>query len=242
MTWRNRPLIGFDLETDSPNPDDASVVTACVGIAAASGWNGRTWLLKPARPISAEATAIHGITTEHAEEHGQDRTEALAQIRDDLYRGWEMGCPVVIFNAPYDTTTLDRNLRSAGLGALDIRGPILDPLVIDKAIDRFRKGSRKLIDTCAHYGITLTADDAHGAEADARAACRLAWRLAGAIQPSLPMPLGDISLDDLHQWQAEQYEAQRASFAAYLARQGQQLDDPSTEWPLRTYHPAATVA
>lgn len=248
MSWRDRPLIGFDTETDSPNPDEAQIVTACVGLATSQGWSARGWMLRPARPIAEEAIAIHGITTEHAAEHGQDRAEALIQIRDDLYHGWDMGCPVVIYNAPYDCTVLDRELRRHNLGGLDIRGPVLDPLVIDKALDRYRKGSRKLIDTCTYYGVALSADDAHGAEADARAAARLAWRLAGKPWRGTTgrgqfMAMCGTPLRELHAWQAEQYRQQRESFAAYLASRDEQLDDPSTDWPLRPVpNPATTTA
>lgn len=240
MTWRDRPMCGMDTETTGTDVETARIVTACVGLATPNGWMARNWLFRQDKPIPAEATAVHGITTEHANEHGTNPAEGVAAIRDDLYKAWALGMPVVVFNAPFDLTLLDRELARHGMGGLEVRGPVLDPLVIDKAIDRFRKGSRKLIDTCAHYGITLSADDAHGAEADTLAACRLAWKLGGAMPRDLILTLGDIALDDLHQWQADQYAEQRRSFAEYLARQGKTLDDDSTEWPLRTQQATTT--
>ena len=226
MTWRDKPMLGWDTETDSPNPEDAHIVTACAGWASPDGWAPINWILKPDRPIAVEAQAIHGITTEFAEEHGLDRKVGLSQIRDALEAAWALDSPVVIFNAPYDTTTLDRELRRNGLPGLRVAGPVIDPLVLDKAVDRYRKGSRKLVDAAAHYGVELGAE-AHGAEADALAACRIAWKI-GRRYDDLPE-----SADELHTFQADAYREQRLSFAEYRREKGQPLDDESTDWPIR---------
>jgi DNA polymerase-3 subunit epsilon len=241
-------MAGFDLETTGVDVETARIVTACVGLATKQGWSARNWLLRQDEPIPAEATEIHGITTEYANQCGTDPASSLPEIRDDLYKAWQLGMPVVAYNAVFDLTILDRELRRHNLGGLDIRGPVLDPLVIDKALDRYRKGSRKLIDTCTYYGVALSADDAHGAEADARAAARLAWRLAGKPWRGTTgrgqfMAMCGTPLRELHAWQAEQYRQQRESFAAYLASRDEQLDDPSTDWPLRPVpNPATTTA
>ena len=233
MTWRDRPLMGLDTETTGVDPETATIVTACVGLTGgANRWTARNWLLRQSEEIPAEATAVHGITTEQANRDGQDATEALQEIADDLYRGWSMGMPLVIYNSPYDLTVLDRNLRRHGLEPLTICGPVIDPLVIDKAIDRYRKGSRKLVAVAAHYGITLDAADAHGAEADALTACRIAWKLA----PLMPAPPGNRdALDWLHDWQQVQYADQRASFAAYRVRQGKPLEGGNSVWPMKPF-------
>ena len=233
MTWRDRPLVGFDTETTSPDPETARIVSACIGVAVPSAgtWAPRSWLLRQSEPIPAEATAIHGITTEHANEHGTPAAKAIAQIRDDLYRAWADDMPVVIYNAVYDLTVLDRECRRHDLGVLDVRGPVLDPLVIDKAVDRYRRGSRKLIDTARHYGVTLDENDAHGAEADAFASVRIAWNLAHRLD--------DLDAERLMAWQAEHYAEQRRSFAAYRARRGEPLTDTSTHWPMRPHQQEA---
>lgn len=224
MGWRDY-LAGFDLETDSPDPEDARIVTACVGIANAGGWTPKNWLLQPDRDIAESASAIHGISTEMARLDGVPRDQGLREIRDALTAAWASGAPVVIFNAPFDTTTTDRELRRIGEPGLTC-GPIVDPLTIDKATDKWRKGSRKLFDVAAHYGITL--DGAHDATADALAAARLAWVLAAR----LPAELQD-DLDALTEWQRDQYREQRLSFAAYRRKRGEPLDDESTDWPIR---------
>lgn len=231
MSWRDRPFMALDTETTGVDVETDRIVTACLALAGPNGWQPTNWLLKQGQPIPDEATAVHGIATEHANTHGVDPAEALAQIADSLTKGWALGMPLVVYNATYDLTILDRELRRHDLGPLEV-GPVLDPFVIDKDADPYRKGSRKLIDVCAHYGITLDADEAHGAEADARAAARLAWKVAGRF----------VDLDFAQQEQAAMYRQQRESFAKYLAKQGKQLDDDNRVWPLKPWPGAEGVA
>ena len=56
-------MIGvFDTETDSPDPTDARIISAFVGLLDDDGQliSAEEYLLQPDRPIPAEATAIHG--------------------------------------------------------------------------------------------------------------------------------------------------------------------------------------
>lgn len=225
MSWRER-MCSFDTETDSAQPEDARIISACIGWASADGWKARTWLLQPERDIDESATAVHGITTAMARIDGVPREQGLREIREALAAAWASGVPVVIFNAPFDTTVADRELRRIGEPGLTC-GPVVDPLVIDKAVDRFRRGSRKLVDVCAHYGITL--DGAHDSTADALASARLAWKLASL----LPGTSLRENLQEVTAWQAAQYREQRLSFADYRRKRGEPLDDESTDWPIR---------
>ncbi|MDQ7992973.1 MAG: exonuclease domain-containing protein [Propionicimonas sp.] len=250
-SWRDRPMLAVDSETTGVNPETARLVTVCLGLATSRGWAPSNWLFRQDEPIPAEATEIHGITTEQANAEGTDLRDGLVAIVHDLYRAWDEGMAVVIYNAPYDLTVIDHELRRCGLPPLEVRGPVIDPLVLDKALDRWRKGSRKLVDVAAHYGIEL-GEAAHGAEADALAACRLAWKLgAKAVRLEDYSRTGDgttwlalagVSLADLHRFQMEAYESQRLSFMAYKARKGEPVDDTSTEWPLRSLPGGAAEA
>lgn len=226
MTWYEKPMLSFDLETDGPDPQHARIISASVGIASPTGWQPVHYLCQPERPIPEEATAVHGITTAHAEQHGQPRNVLIPQIRDALHNAWAQGFPVIVFNAVYDLTLLDRELARINAGGFDIKGPVIDPLVLDKHVDKWRRGSRKLVDVAAHYGITL--DEAHDANADSLAAARVAWTL-GAKFPTI----GTLDLLDLHELQVVAFKEQRESFAAYRRQQGQPLDDESTDWPIK---------
>lgn len=245
MMWRDSTIVGFDTETTSADPETARIVTACIGVAAAGqGWLPTNWLVTQHEPIPPEATAAHGITTDYANRHGTPPSEALAQIRARMYQVWSFGWPVAGHNIVYDLTVLDRDLRRHGLGRFNVMGPVLDTLVLDKAVDKYRKGKRTLTATAAHYGIDLDPAKAHGAEPDALAAARVAWKLAAAVVPAGDVPdhaegpgpfrVGDASLDELQDFQREAHAQQRASFAEYLARKGKTLDGDQV-WPITPY-------
>jgi DNA polymerase-3 subunit epsilon len=178
MTWHLEPMAAFDLETTGVDPETARIVTATIArIDALAGAPVQTeqWLVNPGVEIPAAATAIHGVTTEKAQADGVDPATACARIFAELDQVWTGGRPVVIYNAPYDLTVLDRELRRhCGVNLDGVIGPVIDPFVIDKHVDPYRRGSRTLTATCGHYGAALT--DAHTATGDALAAARLAWR------------------------------------------------------------------
>lgn len=238
MIWREATWLAVDTETTSPLPEEARIVTACVGTASPAGWSARCWLLRQADPIPAEATAIHGITTEKANADGADPAVALPEIVAAIRDGWANGGVVVGQNIGYDLTVLDRELRRHGLPPITIDGPIVDTLVIDRALDRYRKGSRKLADMATHYGVEL-GENAHGAEADAQAAARIAWKLG----PQLPE-----DPDQLMSWQQRQYAQQRLGLALhFLDTADDGLDTAMSiasrlHWPLTPYQPERVAA
>lgn len=230
MSWRDRPLGGLDLETTGVDPTEARVVTACVVRTNTPDRWQRDWLINPGVEIPDAAAAVHGITTEHARDHGQEPAVALAEIRQAIRELWADGAPLIGHNIVYDLTVLDHDLRRHGLPGLTIDGPVIDTLVVDKAIDKFRRGSRQLQAVAEHYQVRL--DGAHTASGDVMAACRVAWVLAGRATRS-GQRLGDLPLDDLHALQVDWYAEQRRSFADYKAKRGEPVDDVSTDWPIR---------
>lgn len=229
--WWEGPLVGFDLETTSPDPETARIVTATV-VLDRPGADPilRTWLVDPGIDIPEAATSVHGITTEHAREHGQDPATAAREVIDALVEGLDHhGAPVVAFNAAFDFTVLDREARRYGLGPL-APDPVIDPFVLDKQVDRFRRGKRTLTALCEHYGVALT--DAHDATADALAAVGLVREL-GRRHP-FPDP-GVLHAAQVG-WRAEQC----ASLAEYFARQGRP-QEVRGEWPLLPVREEARV-
>jgi len=78
--WAVAPLAAYDSETTSADPHTAHLVTACVVTINDGDPTPRTWLANPGIDIPAEATAVHGITTEHAREHGQDPAVVADQV------------------------------------------------------------------------------------------------------------------------------------------------------------------
>jgi DNA polymerase-3 subunit epsilon len=236
MSWHTEPLLGFDLETTGVNVETARIVTA-----AAVDWKpgdsldtlpdrARLWLANPGVPIPAEATKVHGVTNEQARANGRRAAQVADEIADVLAAALSTGIPVVAMNGRYDFTVLDRELRRHGLPTLQQRlgtevtpGPVIDPFILDKQADKFRRGSRKLEALAVHYGITLAA--AHRADADALAAVEVAVAI-GEKFPQL-----QVHPEQLHVWQIRWAAEQAAGFEQYLRK-----TDPYAvidgEWPL----------
>lgn len=213
--WHQRELAAFDLETSGLDVTEDFIVTAAVCDTAGVR---RTWLVHPGdREIPEEATAVHGITTAHAREHGRPAVDCLDELADTLAAYLGADTPVAVYNAVFDLSLLEAELRRHGRTPLahrvEVLGPIVDPLVIDKQLDRYRRGKRTLAATCTFYGVTLADADAHTADADAEACLRLAVEL-GARYPKLAA----LDVRALHNEQRAWAAEQAASFQAYLDR------------------------
>jgi DNA polymerase-3 subunit epsilon len=234
-TWGDR-LGVFDLETTGVDVDTSRIVSACIAVLDEDGrvvsrWD---WLADPGIEIPEGASAVHGITTERARDEGRPAALVVAEIAQTLRVLFDSGIPVTVYNAPYDLTLLDRECRRHGLEPLDGTTPVIDPLVIDKAVDRYRKGKRTLEVTAELYEVPL--DDAHDAGADAIAAGRVALALLRRYPDDL-----DVGLTDLHGRQEVWHAEQAASFQEYLrSKRGDDsyVADPS--WPVKQAGEAST--
>lgn len=223
-------MIAFDLETTGTDPQQDRIVTAAVlHIHPSTGdIDTYTWTLNPGIAIPEAATAVHGVTTSHAAEHGREPAGALLEIAAHIGHAASSGVPLVVYNAPFDLTMLTAECARHGHPQPGI-GPVVDPLVIDRALDRYRRGSRRLTTVAEHYGIALSEAEAHGASADALAAARIAWRLAEAF-PQLTE--GDVS--ELHTQQADWHADWAQQFEQWLAHQPDRENETiPRDWPVR---------
>lgn len=232
MGWAQGPLAGYDLETDGPIPEDARIVTAtALGVNGDQLTDSRSWLLQTERPIPEGAFKVHGISTDYANQNGAERELAIEEIATHLQTIFIAGTPVVAFNASFDFTILDRECRRVGIPTLTDRlgrvpSPVIDPHIIDKAADKYRKGKRTLGTTCEFYEVELV--NAHDAAADALGAVRLAQAIA-AKYPEI----GNASLDSLHRWQVGWRAKQQTGLEAFHKSQGKADGDYDGSWPLR---------
>ncbi len=221
-TWAQQTICAFDLETTGPDPTQARIVTACVATITPAETTSRTWLVDPQMDIPEGATNVHGITTERAREHGQDYAAGYAEIRAALEQAWADGHMVVAFNASFDLTLMDAEGQRLGLPPLD-PGLVVDPFVIDREMDKYRRGKRTLGDVSAHYGVPL--ENSHEAEADALAAAHLVR--------ALTIKYPQIAALDIVAEQTAWHAERQRDFAAYLTRQGRDASDVNGEWPIR---------
>lgn len=228
MTDWARELAVFDLETTGIDVATSRIVTAHVGLLDGEGRvvEQHDWMADPGVEIPAEASAVHGVTTERARAEGRPAAQVVGEILATLQVYLDCGIPVTVYNAPYDLSLLHHEARRHRLQPLHEPLPVVDPLVIDKAVDRYRRGKRTLAVTASHYGVTL--DDAHEASADAVAAGRVAQAIARRYDAELA-----VSKARLHSMQVAWCTEQAASFQDYMRR----VKDPefvcSTGWPLR---------
>lgn len=224
--WASGALCAFDIESTGVDVETARIVTACVArVGGGTEGYSKRFLADPGVEIPEAATAIHGVTTEHAREHGQSAADVAAEIESYLATAWATGLPVVGFNICYDLSLLDRELRRHRGQALTIGGPVIDPLVIDRHYDRYRRGPRKLDAMCAHYWVAL--DGAHDAQHDAVAAARLAWKQARTYPE-----LAGMGLDELTAAQANWHAEWAEHLTAYRHGQGgTEVIDGA--WPLK---------
>lgn len=172
-SWFEGPLAAFDTETTGVDTETDRIVSAALVVQDAPGLRPRVtrWLVNPGVPVPESATAVHGLTEEYVQRHGRWPAPVMYEMAEALTEQARAGRPLVVMNAPFDLTLLDRELRrhrASSLGRWLERTPlhVLDPHVLDKHLDRYRKGRRTLTDLCAHYGVELAG--AHDAAADAQ--------------------------------------------------------------------------
>lgn len=176
--WHEGRICSFDVETSGVEVHaDRIVSAAIVEVGNGQRTETMTWLTDvDGQEIPEGASAVHGISTERARAEGMPAKQAVREIGETLAGAVALGRPIVIYNAAFDWSMLHAELRRHGHDDVvaDLEGAlIVDPFCLDKWLNRFRRGSRKLAAVCAEHNVSL--DDAHDASADALAAARLAW-------------------------------------------------------------------
>lgn len=236
--WFEGPLAAFDTETTGVDVEHDRIVSAALVTQRGTGCvpEVRRWLVSPGVPVPETASAIHGLTDAHLQRHGRWPAPVMEEVARGLAEQSARGIPLVVMNAPFDLTLLDRELKRHRNAALSTYLSthslcVLDPRVLDNHLDRYRKGQRTLADLCAHYTVELA--DAHDAAADALATLEV----VRAVGRRFATRLEPLSPADLHTRQAVWYAAQARGQQAWFARQGSaDICDPA--WPLRPQLPA----
>jgi DNA polymerase III epsilon subunit-like protein len=232
MNWWEGRLVAFDVETTGLDVEEARIVTATV--AAVGGGTATevvTLMADPGIPIPEEASAVHGVTTERARAEGKPAEEVVAEVLMELGAASLAGLPIVAYNARFDLTILDREARrhcaEDKSERVDWSGlTVIDPLVLDKHLDPYRKGSRRLEAACEHYRCRL--DGAHDSAHDALAAARVAYRIGQTTE------LGYMTAPGLHDAQIEWAAEQARSLRDYFRQQGktEAVASVREEWPV----------
>lgn len=243
--WHLGPLTAFDLETTGVDVREARIITGFAAIMlgrdGGRAMTARTHvMINPGVPIPPEATAVHGITDAEVQAKGWPPDMAVNDLTETLADSLKARIPIVGFNVAYDLNLLRHECirhdvptlaERIGLHRDAMVGPVIDAHVLDKHVDPYRKGSRKLDDsrgpgTATHYGVPLTA--AHDAAADAIASVRVAVVIADR-HPEI----AGMSVRSLHLAQKDWRAHQMAGLQSYFRTRGGKPDaycDPC--WPL----------
>lgn len=268
--WHQAHMIGLDTETTGVDPRTARIVTAAIVHTSPDARpTTMQWLIHPETDIPTEAAEVHGWPIDRLEHrlqgHGAlriyqgrenflSRDAALFEIASQAGAAIGRESPLIVHNAAYDLTLLESELERNGIDTLSsrpngIRG-VIDPMVIEKAYDPYRKvkggcrggkhkcggcgmEDKKLGSLAKHYGIFHGGE--HDAAADTLAAMRLAVRLAGLWPELARWRLGTLFTKQI-EWRRDQ----SISLRDFWRKQG---DERWTEvdlgWPLHSEHTTA---
>lgn len=246
MSWAEQTMYGFDIESTGVDVFNDRIVTATiVQLVPAAEARTKEWLVNPGIPIPQQATAVHGITDEQAAE-GMDPVIAVEQIGHFVAWVLNAGHPLVAFNAAYDLSLLEAELRRHDLEPLTARVSasgwfgVVDPMVLGKGVDtiknrKFVKGRKFTLPAlCDWYKVPFT--ESHDSTADAVGAVRLARAIAKSDNY-----LADMGPSTLHQLQVTWRREMQSSLRKYFDREGIEHDGVDGSFPMHTDLMAVTV-
>lgn len=189
--WTECPVALLDVETTGTNAEVDRVIE--VGVVV--GQHGviierHGWLVNPGQPISAEATAIHGIKDEDVADK-----PPFSAIANELLAVLAGRVPAA-YNASFDRGFILAELERAGARpstpppAMRREVDWLDPLVFARELYK-HEDSRTLGDMASRLGVSM--ERAHRATDDAEAALLVLYALAK--DPRVPRAYGGLVLE-----------------------------------------------
>lgn len=187
------------------------------------------WFIRPDIPVPEEAAEVHGFTDEWLKEAGADPEASLAVIVN-IFRA-HTDLIWVAFNMNFDLSILDAEFKRYGIThnfaeAAANQIVLFDPMVVDRAKDKYRKGKRTLEALAGHYGVPFDPDEAHSAVYDVEATAKVAVKVAAKY--GIPTT----------QEQSRMHQSWAAGITTYFAKQGKLEEDGSPivvsgDWPYR---------
>lgn len=226
MSWADSVIAAFDIETTGLDPVLDEIVQVAIVYVDGDGQllpDSWTTIVNPGRPISPESVAVHGITDERAARDGIPADEAARRILERLASTAAGGVPIVVCNAPFDLGFMQVRARRLHLVLPNVT--VIDPLVCDRAADRYRSGSRTLKAMAEHYG--CPAEQLHDAAHDAAASVAVARAIAHRYPE-----IGRSSVADLYHRQIAWHADWAENFVLYQRRAGRDTASIDKGWPV----------
>jgi DNA polymerase-3 subunit epsilon len=230
-SWADRPLLALDCESTGVNPFADRIVEVAAVVVNHDGSLDAPWstVIDPGVPIPEGAADVHGISTERARVEGVEPAEAITHVAQRIWRHLDSHdgqAAVVAYNARFDWPLLLAEAERHGV-EFPCFAPVLDPYLLDRMCDRYRRGKRQLTLVADHYDVPLSAEDAHGALADATAA----GRVMRAILTRYPA-LTEHTLAGLWLHQAHGHEKDRQRLVDWKRRNSDPDFDIPAGWPI----------
>jgi DNA polymerase-3 subunit epsilon len=212
--WWEQGMAVLDTETTAKDPEEA--LLASISFA----------LIRPAdRAVDMRSALVDVDMPEEASK------EVLDVYCGDIALALNRGTALVIQNAPYDLTVLDRECRRHGIPTISERldgrpiAPVVDPGVLDKRLIKYRRrvsedqGARCLKTLAQVHGVGWDDELAHTAEYDALQAGRVVWQLMRRF----PL-VAQFTLQQLHVEQICWYREQSEGLAQFWRKRANQLE------------------
>ncbi len=227
MAWHEGPLAAFDLEATGVDTGTARIIEVGLFRFEADGSSEPLVdrLIDPGVPVPPEVTKLTGIGPDDLAANGGAPSEVLAETLAAITALVDEAIPIVLYNANYDWPLLTNELARHRLASLPAVPPtiLIDPLVLDRHVDRYRKGKRTLSTVADHYGVSL--EDAHRAAGDAAATVAVARAIAKRY------PKVQVDGADLVELQVKAHTVWKDSFNAYLTKVGASRPPITEVWP-----------
>jgi DNA polymerase-3 subunit epsilon len=230
-SWWEQGFVCLDTETTDKEPERAQVASICRAVIDPSSRMSdvRNALIRVEMP--ADAGAVNGLYTELLMAEGKPPADVLDEFCAEIAASLALGKALVIANAPYDLTVLDRDCARNGVPTISDRlmgapiAPVVNPIVLDKHVVARRRrvsetqGARCLKTLAQVHGVGWDDDLAHTAEYDALQAGRVVWQLMRRYSY-----LASLSLAELHEAQVGWYREQSLSLQQFFYRSGNEAE------------------
>ena len=174
----------FDTETTGVDVHNDRIVQLFIMAMTDDGTVENTWewIINPGVPIPEGASAVHGFTDEFVQQNGDDPYAALLEAYDVFEEYWN--ATWVAYNLNFDLSILDAEFARHDVYPRFGQGVALfvdmfDPLVVDRAKDKYRKGKRTLEAVAPHYGVQFDPEQAHKADYDVEITGKVALAMIG---------------------------------------------------------------
>lgn len=225
-------LIGFDTETTGTDvySDETRIVTSAFVLYDGGNLRDVEIEMNPGIEIPKGASDVHGITTEKAQGF-MPYMDGLTKMKEFIDYAFYEEIPLVAYNGSYDITLTKVEFERNGI-PLDLTNmTLLDPLVMDRFLDPFRSGGRKLGTVAKLYGYDL--ENAHNATADVEATLHILDGILPKFLKKVEEKFGAVPQtgSDLMEIQKVLYQNQMTDLERYFRR-----SDPNKRinksWPI----------